>query len=97
MEILLDGGVRRGSDVLKALALGAKAVLIGRPYVWGLALGGQDGISHVLETLRAEMKRSMQLMGCSSIHDLDHTWLTHAPTALSNVPGTTWAESQPAS
>jgi L-lactate dehydrogenase (cytochrome) len=75
MEILLDGGVRRGSDVLKALALGAKAVLIGRPYVWGLALGGQDGVAHMLELLRAEMKRSMQLMGCESVHDLDHSWV----------------------
>jgi len=82
MEILVDGGVRRGSDVLKALALGAKAVLIGRPYVWGLALGGQDGVSHVLETLRAEMKRSMQLMGCSSVHELDDTWLAHAGSAF---------------
>jgi L-lactate dehydrogenase (cytochrome) len=75
MEVLLDGGVRRGGDVLKALALGAKAVLIGRPYVWGLAIGGQDGVSHMLELLRAEMKISMQLMGCSSVHDLDRTWL----------------------
>jgi isopentenyl diphosphate isomerase/L-lactate dehydrogenase-like FMN-dependent dehydrogenase len=75
MEILLDGGVRRGSDVLKALALGARAVLIGRPYVWGLALGGQDGVAHMLELLRAEMKRSMQLMGCESVHDLDHSWV----------------------
>jgi L-lactate dehydrogenase (cytochrome) len=75
MEILLDGGVRRGSDVLKALALGAKAVLIGRPYVWGLALGGQDGVSHMLELLRAEMTRTMQLMGCQSVHDLDRSWV----------------------
>jgi L-lactate dehydrogenase (cytochrome) len=75
LEILLDGGVRRGSDALKALALGAKAVLIGRPYVWGLALAGQDGVSHMLEILRAEMARSMQLMGCSATDDLDHTWL----------------------
>jgi L-lactate dehydrogenase (cytochrome) len=82
MEILLDGGVRRGSDVLKALALGAKAVLIGRPYVWGLALGGQDGVSYMLEMLRAEMKRSMQLMGCSSIHDLDRSWVMHVGSAL---------------
>jgi L-lactate dehydrogenase (cytochrome) len=80
MEILLDGGVRRGSDVLKALALGAKAVLIGRPYVWGLALGGQDGVSHMLELLRAETKRSLQLMGCSSTHDLDRTWLMDTRT-----------------
>ena len=77
MEILVDSGVRRGSDVLKALALGAKAVLVGRPYVWGLAVGGQDGVSHMLALLRAEMERSLQLMGCSSIHDLDCTWLTH--------------------
>jgi L-lactate dehydrogenase (cytochrome) len=82
MEILLDGGVRRGSDVLKALALGARAVLIGRPYVWGLALGGQDGVSHMLELLRAEMKRSLQLMGCASIHDLDRTWLMSAGNGL---------------
>ena len=97
MEILVDGGVRRGSDVLKALALGAKAVLIGRPYVWGLALAGQDGVSHVLEVLRAEMARSLQLMGCPSIHDLDHTWVTHVGSALPSASGTTWAESQPVS
>jgi L-lactate dehydrogenase (cytochrome) len=97
MEILVDGGVRRGSDVLKALALGAKAVLIGRPYVWGLALGGQDGVAHVLETMRAEMKRSMQLMGCSSVHDLDRTWLARVGSAMPDRPTTTWAESQPAS
>jgi len=78
LEILLDGGVRRGSDVLKALALGAKAVLIGRPYVWGLALGGQDGVSHMLELLRAEMQRSMRLMGCASVHDLDDSWVGRA-------------------
>jgi L-lactate dehydrogenase (cytochrome) len=78
MEVLLDGGVRRGGDVLRALALGAKAVLIGRPYVWGLALGGQDGVSYMLEMLRAEVKRSMQLMGCSSVHELDSTWLMPA-------------------
>jgi len=92
MEVLVDGGVRRGGDVLKALALGAKAVLIGRPYVWGLALGGQDGVSHMLETLRAEMKQSMQLMGCPSVHDLDHTWLTRAGSATSSTAATTWAE-----
>ncbi len=90
MEILLDGGVRRGSDVLRALALGAKAVLIGRPYVWGLALGGQDGVAYMLEMLRTEMKSSMQLMGCSSVHDLDRSWLMPAPdgsSTLSSRPG----------
>jgi isopentenyl diphosphate isomerase/L-lactate dehydrogenase-like FMN-dependent dehydrogenase len=67
--------VRRGSDVLKAMALGAKAVLVGRPYVWGLALGGQDGVSHMLELLRAEVTRTMQLLGCPSVHDLDPSWV----------------------
>jgi isopentenyl diphosphate isomerase/L-lactate dehydrogenase-like FMN-dependent dehydrogenase len=75
-EVLLDSGVRRGADVLKAVALGAKAVLIGRPYVWGLALGGQVGVEHVLERFRSEMIRTMRLMGCHSIHDLDDGWLT---------------------
>ena len=54
-EVLLDGGVRRGTDVLKALALGARAVLIGRPIYWGLAVGGEAGVRHVLELLRAEL------------------------------------------
>jgi isopentenyl diphosphate isomerase/L-lactate dehydrogenase-like FMN-dependent dehydrogenase len=97
MEILVDGGVRRGSDVLKALALGARAVLIGRPYVWGLALAGQDGVSHVLETLRAEMRQSMQLMGCHSVHDLDPTWLTHVGSSMPIASAATWAESRSAS
>ena len=77
MEVMLDGGVRRGGDVIKALALGAKAVMIGRPYVWGLAIGGEDGVSHMLELLRAEIKRSMQLLGCESVHDLDPSWVQH--------------------
>src|SRR5437016_4110917 len=54
LEVLLDGGVRRGTDVLKALALGARAVLVGRPIVWGLAVNGEDGVREVLELLRAE-------------------------------------------
>jgi L-lactate dehydrogenase (cytochrome) len=97
MEILVDGGVRRGSDVLKALALGAKAVLIGRPYVWGLALGGQDGVAHVLETLRAEMTRSMQLMGCPSIRDLDRTWLAYGGSAMPSGAEVTRAPAEPGS
>jgi L-lactate dehydrogenase (cytochrome) len=81
MEVLLDSGVRRGGDVLKALALGAKAVLVGRPYVWGLALGGQDGVSHMLELLRAEATRTMQLLGCPSVHDLDPSWVQASQNA----------------
>ena len=67
LEVLVDGGVRRGTDVLKALALGARAVLIGRPYVWGLALDGEDGVARVLEMLQAEFELAMALSGATSV------------------------------
>lgn len=70
-EILLDGGVRRGSDVIKALALGARAVLIGRPYIWGLALDGEAGVRRVLGLLAAELIQDLALCGCSSISEID--------------------------
>jgi 4-hydroxymandelate oxidase len=70
-EVLLDGGVRRGTDVLKALALGARAVLVGRPVLWGLTLDGQDGVSAVLEHLRAEIDLAMALAGCANVNDID--------------------------
>src|SRR5262249_32652721 len=60
-EVMLDGGVRWGTDVLKALALGARAVLIGRPVLWGLAVGGERGVAGVLELLRGELDRAMAL------------------------------------
>ena len=66
VEVLVDGGVRRGVDVVKALALGARAVLIGRPYVWGLAVGGEDGVRDVLEMLREETRLALALAGCTS-------------------------------
>jgi isopentenyl diphosphate isomerase/L-lactate dehydrogenase-like FMN-dependent dehydrogenase len=69
-EVLLDGGVRRGTDVLKALALGAQAVLIGRPMVWGLAVAGEDGVKHVLELLRGELELGLALLGCCSPADV---------------------------
>ena len=70
-EVLLDGGVRRGTDIVKALALGARAVLIGRPFVYGLAVAGTEGVVAVLELLRAELVRTLQLMGCRSVDELD--------------------------
>jgi isopentenyl diphosphate isomerase/L-lactate dehydrogenase-like FMN-dependent dehydrogenase len=66
LEVLMDGGVRRGTDVLKALALGARAVLVGRSVVWGLAVGGQEGARDVLELLRAEVALGLTLLGCRS-------------------------------
>jgi 4-hydroxymandelate oxidase len=66
-EILLDGGVRRGTDVIKALALGARAVLLGRPILWGLALGGERGVAEVLAMLRRELELAMALCGCPDV------------------------------
>ena len=69
-EVLLDGGVRRGTDVLKALALGARAVLVGRAMLWALAVDGEAGVRHVLELLRAELELGLALLGCSSPRDV---------------------------
>ncbi len=70
LTILVDGGFRRGSDVLKAVALGADAVMLGRATLYGLAAGGQPGVSHALGLLRAEMERAMLLLGCGSVAEL---------------------------
>ena len=67
MPVLVDGGIRRGTDVLKALALGARAVLVGRPYVYGLANAGAVGVAHVLRLLRDELEIAMALCGCASL------------------------------
>jgi len=77
IEILIDGGVRRGADVIKAVALGAKACLIGRPYLYGLAAGGQAGVSRSLDILRSEMDRTMKLIGCPSIAQLDSSYVSN--------------------
>ncbi|WP_207797196.1 alpha-hydroxy acid oxidase [Arthrobacter glacialis] len=70
MEIIVDGGIRRGSDVIKALALGADACAIGRPYLYGLAAAGEAGVSHVLKLFKAEMCRTMALLGVTTIAEL---------------------------
>ncbi|MCS6808728.1 MAG: alpha-hydroxy-acid oxidizing protein, partial [Bacteroidota bacterium] len=66
----MDGGVRRGTDVLKALALGAKAVFVGRPILWGLAWSGERGVRSVLEILRNEFDTAMALAGCCTLSDI---------------------------
>lgn len=71
-EVFLDGGVRRGNDVLPALATGARAVLVGRPYLYGLAAGGQAGVERVLQVLTSELDRAMALTACARIEDIDH-------------------------
>ncbi|GAA3237760.1 alpha-hydroxy acid oxidase [Nonomuraea helvata] len=71
VPVLLDGGVRRGTDVLKALALGAAAVAVGRPVIWGLAADGERGVTRVLGRLRAEVEHALTLCGCASVSDLE--------------------------
>jgi 4-hydroxymandelate oxidase len=71
LEVLLDSGVRRGTDVLRALALGAKAVLVGRPYAWALAANGEKGVLRALEMLREEFSTAMALAGCSQVVEID--------------------------
>ena len=66
VDVLLDGGIRRGTDVLKALALGARAALAGRAVLWGLAVGGEQGVRDVLELLRAEIALGLTHLGCRS-------------------------------
>lgn len=77
-EVYLDGGIRRGTDALKALALGARAVLLGRPVLWGLAVGGQQGVARVLELLTAELELAMALVGSPSLAAL-HPALVRLP------------------
>lgn len=74
--VLLDGGVRQGIDVVKALALGAAAVLVGRPYLWGLAIDGETGVRRVLEILRAEIDSALALLGRAEVRSLDRSLVT---------------------
>jgi 4-hydroxymandelate oxidase len=73
VPLLLDGGIRRGTDVVKALALGATAVLIGRPVLWGLAVAGEAGVTRVLELLRSEFERALVLCGCATLADVNRS------------------------
>ena len=74
-EVYLDGGVRRGTDVITALCLGARGVFIGRPFLYGLICEGESGVRSVLEIFREEIKRNLILMGCPSVASLDRSWL----------------------
>jgi 4-hydroxymandelate oxidase len=79
VQLLLDGGVRRGTDVLKALALGADAVAIGRPVLWGLAVDGEDGVARVLDMLRAELDVALALCGCRSPREVSPDLIWRKP------------------
>ncbi len=75
IEVLMDGGIRRGGDIVKALCLGARAVLVGRAYAYGLGAAGEAGVSRAVEILRADFERTMKLLGCRSIRDLDRSYV----------------------
>jgi len=79
IEVLMDGGVRRGSDIVKAICMGARAVLVGRAYAYGLGAAGEAGVSRAVAILRADMVRTMKLLGCSSIADLNESYLNVPP------------------
>jgi L-lactate dehydrogenase (cytochrome) len=75
-EVLFDSGVRRGSDVVKALAMGARAVLVGRAYAYGLGAGGEAGVSRALEILRTDIVRTLKLLGCGAVTELDRSFVS---------------------
>jgi isopentenyl diphosphate isomerase/L-lactate dehydrogenase-like FMN-dependent dehydrogenase len=75
LEVLVDGGIRRGADVVKAICMGAKAVLIGRAYGYGLAAGGQAGVARAIAILKADIERTLVLLGCASIRGLDRSYV----------------------
>jgi len=71
----MDGGIRRGADIVKALCLGARAVLVGRAYAYGLAAGGQAGVARALQILRSDVERTLRLLGCPSVAALDTSYI----------------------
>jgi isopentenyl diphosphate isomerase/L-lactate dehydrogenase-like FMN-dependent dehydrogenase len=84
IEVLMDGGVRRGTDIVKAICLGARAVLCGRAYAYGLAAAGEAGVTRAIEILRTDLERTLRLLGCPSIAALDRSYVNFPP------PGNSW-------
>lgn len=84
IEVLMDGGVRRGSDIVKALCLGARAVLIGRAYAYGLAAAGHAGVNRALQILRSDVERTLRLLGCASVSELNRSYV-EVPAAWARV------------
>lgn len=85
IDVLVDGGVRRGTDVLKALALGARAVLIGRPVQWGLAVGGEAGVVRLVDLMAGELRSAMGVTGCRTIDEIGPTLLRRNPDPLAGI------------
>jgi L-lactate dehydrogenase (cytochrome) len=80
IEVLMDGGIRRGTDIVKAICLGARAVLCGRAYAYGLAAAGEAGVTRALEILRTDLERTLKLLGCQSVSTLDRTYVNVPPS-----------------
>ncbi len=80
VEVLMDGGIRRGSDIVKAICLGARAVLTGRAYAYGLAAAGKPGVTRAIEILRSDVERTLRLLGCPSVAALDRSYIEVPPT-----------------
>src|SRR5215831_7699648 len=74
--VIVDGGIRRGGDIIKALCMGAQAVLIGRAYAYGLAAEGRAGVAHAISILKADLERTMALLGCASLNDLNPSFVS---------------------
>ena len=88
-EVLLDGGIRRGSDIVKALCLGARAVLCGRAYAYGLGAGGEAGVTRAIQILRADLIRTLKLLGCASVAKLDRSFVEAPAAWLGDTPHVT--------
>ena len=86
MQVLMDGGIRRGSDIVKALILGARAVLVGRAYAWGLGAAGGAGVSRAIEILAGDLHRTLRLLGCGSLSELDTSMIELPPWAERSRP-----------
>jgi L-lactate dehydrogenase (cytochrome) len=87
LEVIMDGGIRRGGDIVKALALGAKAVMLGRGYAYGMAAAGEKGIDRALAIFHADLVRTMRLLGCASVTDLDASYIQKRLTAWGRSSG----------
>lgn len=85
VEVFLDGGIRKGTDILKALALGAKAVFIGRPLIWGLVYQGEEGAKEVLQMLKEEFRLAMALTGCRTVKEIGRTLIRRHEVLLSKI------------
>jgi L-lactate dehydrogenase (cytochrome) len=75
IDVLMDGGIRRGTDIVKALCMGARAVLCGRAYAYGLAAAGEAGVDRAIEILRVDLERTLRLLGCASVAELDRSYV----------------------